>query len=129
MKRQIRTVALCAALGLLAAGCQKENVEAFTTGVSDVYTMSYSVDGVDQTTTMDSAVLDEFVNRMFDMAEQGHIVTIGDKGMSAFAAKETVTYTTNDRTDAVNWTVKMKNDGYTVTVSYDKGVYTCIAVK
>lgn len=130
MKLNFKTVALCATIGLLAAGCQKENVEPIGSSLN-ADMLVYTVDGVYHSIPTEG-VQDraDFYNLLFDMAEQGHIVTVCADN-SRYVAKETQTFVTGDRDEAIAWVIKMQDNGYEVTFSYDseKHLYTCIAVK
>ena len=46
-------------------------------------------------------------------------------------AKETVTFTTGNKNEAIDWTNTMLGLGYEVTMYYDEetGLYVCIAYK
>lgn len=131
MKKKIRTVALCAAMGLLTVGCQKENVNpSVFESVGSIYCVTYSIGGSEQTATVSEGDWKDFISHMFDIAEQGYTVSFFTGTYSPSAAKGTVTYTTSDRDDAESWAQKMVDDGYQVKVSYNpkSGIYTCVAI-
>lgn len=137
MRKTITTIALVAMLGALAVSCQKENIIDETNIVAEnvtVYTVSYAVDGVThQLTLVGDEAWHDFLNRMLALAEEGHEVTFRNEEAASrvVSTKETVTYTTSNHDDAYNWAEKMLNDGYAVTIRYDKEkkIYTCYAFK
>jgi len=99
-----------------------------------VYTVRYAVDGVTHSTTLyGETAWQEFLNRMFALAEEGCRVSFCNENNSGnmAATKERVVYTTTDKHDAEVWVTIMANNGYTVSVEYNQqtGVYTCIAIR
>ena len=73
-----------------------------------------------------------FFERMITLAREEYEVTIfSNVPFSPNSSKETVTFTTSDADEATIGAKNMYDNGYTVTISYDKktGIYTCIAVK
>jgi len=137
MYKTITTIALFAVLGTMAVSCQKENLvnENFVVAENvTVYTVSYTVDGVThQLTLIGEEAWQDFLHHMLALAEEGHQVTFRNEEAASRAVptKETVTYTTTNQDDAFYWSEKMVNEGYVVTIKFDKesGVYTCIAIK
>ena len=137
MRKTITTIALFAVLGTLAVSCQKENIIDETNIVAEngtVYTVSYAVDGVThQLTLVGDEAWQAFLNRMLALAEEGHRVTFRNEEAASrvVSTKETVTYSTSDHDDAINWAEKMVDAGYTVTIVFDKEkkVYNCYAIK
>lgn len=137
MRRTFTTIALFAVLGTLAVSCQKENIIDETSIVAEnnkVYTVSYTVDGVThQLTLVGDNAWHDFLNRMFVLAEEGHEVTFRNEETASriVSAKEVVTYSTKNRDEAFSWAEAMIDEGYSVTISFDKktGVYTCEALK
>ena len=137
MRKTFTTIALFAVLGTLAVSCQKENIIDETSIVAEnnkVYTVSYTVDGVThQLTLVGDDAWHDFLNRMFVLAEEGHEVTFRNEETASriVSAKEVVTYSTKNRDEAFSWAEAMIDEGYAVTISFDKktGVYTCEAVK
>lgn len=137
MRKTITTIALFAVLGTLAVSCQKENFIDENTIVAEngtVYTVRYAVDGVThQLTLIGDEAWHDFLNRMLALAEEGHEVSFRNEEAASrvVSTKETVTYTTSNHDDAYNWAEKMLNDGYAVTIRYDKEkkIYTCYAFK
>lgn len=137
MRKTFTTIALFAVLGTLAVSCQKENIIDETSIVAEngkVYTVSYTVNGVThQLTLVGDNAWHDFLNRMFVLAEEGHEVTFRNEETASriVSAKEVVTYSTKNRDEAFSWAEAMIDEGYSVTISFDKktGVYTCEALK
>jgi len=137
MKKVFKTVALCAVLGTMAVGCQKENIIEDANVVAQIGTvrkMQYTIDGVEHHITLvgDNA-WNEFLHQMAALAKEGHSISFrNEEASSAVAsAKETVTFTTTDHDEACAWCNSMSDQGYTVYMGYDKdkGMYICVAVK
>ena len=67
------------------------------------------------------------------VAEEGHEVSFRneDRASRVLSSKDVVTYTTTNHDDAYAWADKMSDEGYTVTIRFDKetGIYTCNAIK
>ena len=67
------------------------------------------------------------------MAREGYSFRILDENYtySNSSAKATVTFTTQNEKEAVEWVKTKTLEGYDVTVSFNQqtGEYTCIAVK
>lgn len=137
MRKTFTTIALFAVLGTLAVSCQKENIIDETNIVAEngtVYTVRYAVDGVThQLTLVGDEAWHDFLNRMLALAEEGHEVSFRNEEAASrvVSTKEVVTYTTDNGEDALNWAEKMVDDGYTVTITFDKEkkIYTCYAIK
>lgn len=137
MKKVLKTVALCALMGIVAAGCQKEEqvlepVSLLTDSV-EVRTMSCSIGGAtEQIVLRGDAEWSNFLNRMLALAEEGYVVTFAsaDRTGKPMSTKDVQTYVTTDRDAAYGWAEKMALGGYQVTVTYnDKDhTYTCVAV-
>lgn len=132
MKRITRTVLLIGLLCTTVAGCQKENQAepSPTTTVATIQSTSYSVNGMDYSTTEDRAAL---LERLIALAREGNTVTLFHDGNSngIHSTKEKVVFTTSDPNEAADWAYQMYEQGYSVTITYDKetGIYTCIAIK
>lgn len=137
MRKTFTAIALFAVLGTLAVSCQKENIIDETNIVAEngtVYTVSYAVNGVThQLTLIGDEAWQAFLNRMLALAEEGHEVSFRNEEAASrvVSTKETVTYSTPNHDDAINWAEKMAGDGYTVTIVFDKEnkVYNCYATK
>jgi len=135
MKKNIKTIAVFAALSLIAASCQKdETVLLQQSSVQEATSnnVKYTIDGKEYCQIIRSEQdWSDFLYRMLALAEEGHIVSISSRVAATSLAKEVVTYTTTNKTEAFNWADSMSDQGYDVTISYDNttGVYTCIAVR
>lgn len=137
MRKTFITIALFAVLGSLVVSCQKENIIDATYVVAEngtVHTVSYTVDGLThQITLVGDETWRDFLNRMMDLAEDGHEVTFRNEEATSrvVSTKKVVTYTTDNGEDALNWAEKMVDNGYTVTITFDKEkkVYNCYAIK
>ena len=134
MKKTVRTMALIALMGLMATGCQKEEVVEPQSTVADItyMTVSYTVDGVETNVSfIDEAAWHQFLDWMFALAEEGHRVSFRNANQERRATKETVTSVTTDAGDAQTWAIKMMHEGYEVTITYNDKTheYTCIAIR
>jgi hypothetical protein len=136
MKIPFKRLALFFVLSMVAVSCQKETIidpVAITGGEVSFREAIYTIDGVTgQMTFPDDASWNQFLERMFVLAEEGHSVSFRDGNSSQRnASKEVVTYTTKNKDEAIAWANAMVENGYTVYVQYDKdsGVYTCTAIK
>ncbi len=133
MKRNIISVALFAVLATTAVSCQKENIVEPQTTVAEVgtvRTVSYAVDGVThQITLHGDEEWDNFIESMMTLSEEGHNVSILNESVSVrpIATKDTQVYTTTDRNEAKAWTKEKGDEGYTVEMSYNNGLYVCVA--
>ena len=136
MKKVFFTMAAIALLSALAIGCQKVTPEETTivfSGTNEARMVIYSINGAENTTTLNSGEdWSQFLNRMIDLSEEGCIVKLRLAGAASGTAllKEVVTFSTPDREVACAWVNKMVNNGYEVTISYDKEnqLYHCSAV-
>lgn len=137
MRKTFTTIALVAVLASMAVSCQKENLLDQPTIASEscaIYTVQYTVDDVSHTVSLiGEDTWHDFLDYMFALAEEGHVVSFRnvETASNAMSAKETVTYTTTSKDEAYAWADKMYKDGYAVTIRCDKekGVYTCCAIK
>ena len=136
MKHIIRTAAFLAVLSVAAAGCQKEpmtGVETASCEAATMKTVTYTVDGeAYRIVVANDEEWHSFLDMMFALAEEGHNVSFRQgNAQERGTAKEVVTFTTTDQGEAYHWADQMSNQGYEVSITYDKktGVYTCIAVK
>lgn len=137
MRKTITTIALIAVLGTMAASCQKEspiNQASIVSESCTTYTVQYTIDGVSHTVTLiGEDTWHDFLNRMFALAEEGHVVSFRnvESSPTAISAKETIKHTTTSKEEAYAWGESMGKSGYLVTIEYDKetGVYTCYAIK
>ncbi len=135
MKIKVQHVAFLAALSLTAASCQKENNEFSVVGseqVTETIHVVYSINGEVFQATLDESEWDAFVERMLALAREGYEVSFSkNRSTLTSQSKEKVTFVTTNEQEAHAWSNDMANQGYYVTISYNKetGEYTCIAVK
>lgn len=138
MEKPIKTVALLiAAMSTVIFGCQKETFTESSVTVGQtlsVRVVSYTVDGIAHSARLvGDDTWANFLNRMLALAEEGHTVSFRNESAASSAAstKEQVTFTTQNKDEAYAWAEEMVDEGYDVTIIYDKktGIYTCIAVK
>ena len=134
MKKTIKVIFASALLCTVAVGCQPEKVEPITVIAreSESYCMYYSIDGAEYHSDISGALERSlFFDQMIALARQGYTVTVGRTANLQSTAKETVTFTTTDPTEAKQWANDMFNNGYFVTINYDSdhGIYTCIATR
>lgn len=138
MKKTTKTVALFAVLSMVAAGCQKDGIEnvgcdASVTEMCTVYTVQYTVNGVQHRKTLyGEAERSAFLYQMISLAEQGYNVSFFDESkVSSMATKDIVYYSTTDKNEAYAWASDMVDKGYKVSVSFDTSTntYNCVAWK
>ena len=137
MKKVFRTVALLAALSMVAVGCQKETFNDPQTQMvmpSETHDVVYTVDGVSYTASFSSeAEWQAFLDRLFALAEEGRSVSFRNAGspVSTKENREIVTYSTQDKAEALAWADAMRKAGYDVHIVFDEntGIYTCTAIK
>lgn len=129
------TVTLFAIAALAAAGCTKEEWhELPSTAMEETVstTLYYSIDGTRYSARVHSR---DDQRRLIDwlatMAREGHTVKVGRSASLQGTAKETVTFTTSNKDEAVQWAAGMTTNGYTVAIDYDPdhGVFICTATK
>ena len=129
MKHKITTIALAIALGIAVGGCSKENSTPPQTP-----SVVYYYNGQQHTAQLYS---DEdwtlFLDHLFALAEEGYTVQFFDPNArpSADAPKSREVFTTYNKQEAEDWCRLKENEGYKVTIIFDKetGLYTCIATK
>ncbi len=135
MKITFKSIALLAVLTLASTSCQKENeVTPMATSEQTTETINvvYSINGEVYCATLSESEWDAFLERMLALAREGYEVSFSKNGDSLSSPKkEIVTFTTTDEHEAHSWADNMANNGYSVTISYDKktGIFTCIATK
>lgn len=141
MKKTVRTIMFIVAMTTLMAGCQKDITEMYTNIHDKTEEGMYAKREVEYIFNGESGrmeiVGDEawmaFLYQMVDYAENGYTVTIGIANNPFFAnmAKETVTYTTADKDDAVAWADTMTSNGYIVDINYDpaSNMFVCVAYR
>jgi hypothetical protein len=135
MKKNIKTVALFAALSLAAVSCQKTDEFLPINGneqLAETFQVMYSINGEVFQTTMSESEWDAFLERMMALAREGYEVTFSKNRSSLTSqSKEKVTFVTTSEQEANEWSNNMANQGYEVTISYNHktGEYTCIATR
>ncbi len=133
---KVKTLAIFLAIAMATASCQKESLMQFNengTPAVTVNTVYYTMNGQEGSLNLpNDEAWDSFLDRMLALAREGNVVTFsqGHKPGSSLS-KEKVTYTTTSEDDAKRWAKEMSDQGYDVTISYDKttGIYTCTAIK
>lgn len=132
MKKTFRTVALFGMLCMATVSCTKENITNTEMSVNTDTVHYYAGSYYGSENLYDDGAWDAFLDRMLSLARDGYEVTLVNSASSnGQATKEVVTYTTTSSDDAKRWSKEMYDQGYNVTISYDKttGIYTCVAVK
>lgn len=137
MRKTFTTIALIAVLASMSVSCQKENLISQPTIVNEsctTYMMQYTIDGVSHTITLiGKDTWHDFLNHMFTLAEEGHMVSFRNVEFTSntTAAKETVIHTTTNKDEAFAWALKMHSGGYAVSIEYDKEkkIYICYAIR
>lgn len=135
MKRTIITATLLALLGTFAVSCQKEADTAPSTVYSQSeYNVLYRIDNcVHHANIQSPKEWQAFLTEMLTLTHQGHRVSVQRTLTSSqtLAAKEVITHETKDPDDALDWSYKMTEQGYIVTIKYDEqtGIYSLTAEK
>lgn len=142
MKKTITQIVLTAALIMMSASCQKEEmIEPMPTPTAEskampqTRTLYYSVDGVMETLTYHSeAEWYNFMTRMTTLARAGHTITLSNTKQNRPNGDfdvETIVYDTRLESDAIAWCKKMNGCGYTVSIRYyaDLKLYHCLATR
>lgn len=137
MKKTALLIAVAAVVATLAVACQKDNAKpepqaVVQTAAYPTGNINYTVGKVSNTVTISNAEQwKTLLNSCLDGADSGHLVTIAHQGSSASPSKERLTYVTDSREAALAWVDSRFNEGYDVTLWYDKeeGKYYCVASK
>lgn len=90
MKKNIKTIAVFAALSLIAAGCQKDETILPQSTVQEATsnTVKYTVDGKKYCQIIRSEQdWSDFLYRMLALAEEGHTVSISSRVAATSAVK------------------------------------------
>lgn len=135
MKKVFISVALLSVLATMAISCQKEetnnlypNAEAFNA----VRVVRYAINGKEYSIVIyGENQWQEFVNRMITLAREGNEVRFANENVSStdIADKDVHVYKTTDEKDANRWAREMADQGYTVNITIEDGVYICTAVR
>lgn len=134
MKRTFKTLALATFIATALASCQPEEFEVmpYVEEQTLTQTHNYTVDGIPYSSHEELSVL---MGQLFALVNEGHTVHIYPTSHSGSIVPskevETVTFTTRDEKEALNWATSMYNQGYKVTVTLDQstGLYTCVATR
>lgn len=127
---KLRTILMAGlvVLGILAAGCQKEQA-----GTTAGYTLNYSIDGESGVATVQGDdELTQFLRQLNVYVRQGCCVVVAQEGAEpqTVPTKETLTLSTSSEEEMIAWEAAKVREGYQVTVTYNSetGVYTGTAV-
>ena len=134
----IKTFTLAALLCTMAISCQKETIVVEpvipVADTKTTYTVRYSIDGVIHYGSCQSETeIDTLYNSLMDLAQDGSTIIIYSNNQSSQATqtRDVVTYSTSNKSDAVQWIKKMILLGYDVVIEYDEetGMFNCTATK
>ena len=133
----LKFIALALLLGGLLPACQKEEmVEQNYHAVENnqTATITYIIDNKSFAVEIrNDREREELFSYLLLTAKEGHKVSCHDesKREQTYGAKEKVTFTTTNKTDAYKWVDKMIGEGYEVQLTYDEktGMYTCTAIR
>lgn len=109
MRKTFISIVLLSVLGSITVSCQKEKLIDQTAFVSETRTIYYTIDGVSYTISLKNEdAWREFLEHLFALAEEGHIVTFRNEvAISSIATpKDTVKYNTTNKDDAYAWSEK-----------------------
>lgn len=138
MSKRFFPLALLAALSPMTVGCQKDTfidtVQETTDFNTNVYTVHYSVNGVQRTVTLHSDdEYDSLLVQLTALARKGYEVVFCDNNYSSQhgSTKDVVTYVTESSEKAAAWAKEKVGEGYQVRMTFDEktNLYTCIAYK
>ena len=137
MKKLIFPATLLAMITLTTVSCQKEVLTEPTSSTvenSAMRTIRYTVNGTAYRQVIHSDEdLDVLMSTLFALAREGYTVRLMDENSSfnEMCTKETITYTTENESDAKIWAHKKTLEGYTVTITFNPETeeYTCTAVR
>ncbi len=147
--KAIMAVAFAAALGMVAAGCQREDNEDrqtvdtmvdtttdttvdTTANMAVAYTVQYSVDGVAYTAVVHSdEEYDALMEQLLALVRDGAVVEMWGEGYrpGVTLSNRTVRHTSSNSSDMVSWSKRKAKEGYRVTLTYDtkSKKYVCTA--
>lgn len=138
IKKYLIPATLLAMISVASVSCQKENlVESISPSnveTSSTRTIHYIVNGkIHRSIIHNDDEWNTLLSTLFALAREGYSFRILDENYtySNSSAKATVTFTTQNEKEAVEWVKTKTLEGYDVTVSFNQqtGEYTCIAVK
>jgi hypothetical protein len=143
--KAMMAVAFAAALGMVAAGCQREDNEGrqtvdtmvdtttdTTANMAVAYTVQYSVDGVAYTAVVHSdEEYDALMEQLLALVRDGAVVEMWGEGYrpGVTLSNRTVRHTSSNSSDMVSWSKRKAKEGYRVTFTYDtkSKKYVCTA--
>ena len=135
MKIRFIKFSVLAILLLASSACQKDNISEQGIQIqqsTNVRIVEYTINGeIFHTEIRGEKAWHHFLEEMAALAEQGYRVTFRDENRCTEGlTKDVHTYTTTDKQAAIRWCNDMVDQGYYVTMDYDKetGVYICTAV-
>lgn len=137
MKKLIIPATILAVLSLTTVSCQKENIVETATQSAEnnaTRTIRYTVNGTAYRQVIHTDEdLDALMHTLFALAREGYIVRMMDENQTfnENSTKETVTYTTHDKDNAIKWAKEKYKEGYEVTITFNQetGEYTCVAIR
>lgn len=138
MNKRIFPLALLAVLSTLTISCQKDTFTDTAQGTTvcntDMYTVQYSVNGLQQTVILHSD--DEYealLIQLTALARKGYEIVFFDNNYTpqSGVTKDVVTYVTDSSNQASAWAKEKAGEGYQVRITFDEktNLYTCIAYK
>ncbi|MBQ5974864.1 MAG: hypothetical protein IJL48_04055 [Bacteroidales bacterium] len=137
MKKYIIPATLLAMISVASVSCQKENLvePAFSSvETSATRTIRYFVNGkAHRSVIHNDEEWNALLSTLFALAREGYSIRLFDENNTycEACAKATVTFTTTNKQEAIEWVKTKTLEGYDVTMSFNQetGEYTCIAVK
>lgn len=134
MKKRNVVIAICGlALSATAVSCTKENVDMLPVeeAMQQGQTISYSIDGIYYSVRVNSdEELQTLYHTLLALAAQQHAVIVyGDGQNSLVGAKDVLTYTTKNESEAIEWADARRKEGYTVSITIDHGMFVCTAFR
>ena len=97
-------------------------------------TLRYWIDGVEYSMEFASQQeMNNYVSYLIGLTREGKIVIIQGSENPSYAPNEsdTKTFSSKNKSEVYDWSVKMRDDGYDVKITFDKetGIYTGTATK
>ncbi len=130
-------IMLIAVLPVLTMGCDPDPEEQNPQQETELTRAFYRIDNVEK----DTLIAGEngwmgLINMLLVNADNGHTVAFGTTRQAynyvlTATSPEVVNFSTDDRNEARNWSYKMMNRGYTVTIRKDRStnIYHCSATR
>ncbi len=138
IKKYLIPATLLAMISVASVSCQKENlVESISSSnveTSSTRTIRYFVNGkAHRSVIHNDEEWNALLSTLFALAREGYSIRLFDENNTycEACAKVTVTFTTTNKQEAIEWVIAKTLEGYDVTMSFNQetGEYTCIAVK